>query len=185
MMPTIAQFVLQETRNPDDLLLGDQLKSAMVALTTGASVIAGTAVGNQIAKTPIGQHEKIGMVVQNFCASLVSGLISCTLLIMIDRSEFIRKVVERLNVYGSVEYEIRETSESFIALAAEIAHYDITEFTDQIEKLDGFTRQMLRANDDELHDILLDTFEEFGIPLPWDGDFDDFMGNPDNCLVFD
>ena len=171
--------------NPDDLLLGDQLKSAMVALTTGASVIAGTAVGNQIAKTPIGQHEKIGMVVQNFCASLVSGLISCTLLIMIDRSEFIRKVVERLNVYGSVEYEIRETSESFIALAAEIAPYDITEFTDQIEKLDGFTRQMLRANDDELHDILLDTFEEFDIPLPWEGDFDDFMGNPDNCLVFD
>ena len=44
---------------------------------------------------------------------------------------------------------------------------------------------MLRANDDELHDILLDTFEEFDIPLPWEGDFDDFMGNPDNCLVFD
>lgn len=171
--------------NPNDLLLGDQLKTAMVALTTGASVIAGTTVGNQIAKTPLGKDEHVGVFVQNFCASLVSGLISCTLLIMIDRSEFIRKVVERLNAYGSVEHEIRETSEAFIALAAEIAQYDMTEFTDQVTKLDGFTRQMLKANDDELHELLLDTFEEFGIPLPWDGDFDDFMGNPDNCLVFD
>lgn len=171
--------------NPDDLLLGDQLKSAMVSLTTGASVIAGTAVGNQIAKTPIGQDGKVGVVVQNFCASLVSGLISCTLLIMIDRSEFICKVVERLNVYGSVEHEIRETSEAFIALAAEIAQYDMTEFKDQVAKLDGYARQMLCANDDELHELLLGTFEEFGISLPWEGNFDDFMGNPDNCLVFD
>lgn len=171
--------------NPDDLLLGDQLKAAMASLTTGASVIAGTAVGNQIAKTPIGQDKKIGMVVQNFCASLVSGLISCTLLIMIDRSEFIRKVVEQLNTYESAEHEIRETSESFIAIAAEIAQYDMTEFTGQVTKLDGFTRQMLSANDDELHHILLDTFEEFDVPLPWDGDFDDFMDNPDNCLVFE
>ena len=171
--------------NPNDLLLGDQLKTAMVALTTGASVIAGTTVGNQIAKTPLGKDEHVGVFVQNFCASLVSGLISCTLLIMIDRSEFIRKVVERLNAYGSVEHEIRDTSETFIALAAEIAQYDMTEFTDQVTKLDGFTRQMLKADDDELHELLLDTFEEFGIPLPWDGDFDDFMGNPDNCLVFD
>lgn len=171
--------------NPEDLLLGDQLKTAMVSLTTGASIIAGTAVGNQIAKTPIGQDRKIGIVVQNFCASLVSGLISCTLLIMIDRSEFIRKVVERLNVYGSVEHEIRETSETFIAIAAEVARYDMTEFADQVIKLDTFTRQMLGADDDELHEILLDTFEEFDIPFPWEGDFDDFMGNPDNCLVFD
>lgn len=171
--------------NPDDLLLGDQLKSAMVSLTTGASVIAGTAVGNQIAKTPIGQDGKVGVVVQNFCASLVSGLISCTLLIMIDRSEFIRKVVERLNVYGSVEHEIRATSEAFIALAAEVAQYDMIEFKDQVTKLDSYARQMLCADDDELHELLLDTFAEFGIPLPWEGDFDDFMGNPEKCLVFD
>jgi len=174
--------------NPDDLLLGDQLKAAMVSLTTGASVIAGTAVGNQIATTPIGQDEKVGMVVQNFCAALVSGLISCTLLIMIDRSDFIRKVVERLNAYGSVEHEIRKVSAAFVALAAEVAQYDITDFTDQVTRLDGYTRQMLQADDEELHKILIDTFEEFGIPLPWEGDFDDFddfMGNAENALVFD
>ena len=171
--------------NPDDLMLGDQLKSAMVSLSTGASVIAGTAVGNQIAKTPIGQDGKVGMIVQNFCASLVSGLISCTLLIMIDRSKFICKVVERLNIYGSVEHDITAASDAFIAIAAEVAQYDITEFSDQVAKLDIYTKQIIAANDDELRDLLLNVFEEFGIPLPWEGNFDDFMSNPDNCLVFD
>lgn len=103
-----------------------------------------------------------------------------------DRSERVHSQSgRRLNVYGSIEHEIRETSEAFIALAAEIAQYDLTEVKDQVTKLDGYARQMLCADDDELHEILLDTFEEFGIPLPWEGDFDDFMGNPDNCLVFD
>ena len=125
------------------------------------------------------------MIVQNFCATLVSGLLSCTLLIMIDRSDFIYRVVNRLNIYGSVEHEIKEISEAFISLAAEIAQFDMDEFTNQVTKLDGFTRKMLIANDDDLHEILLDTFEEFGISLPWDGDFDEFMGNPDNCLIFE
>lgn len=171
--------------NPDDLLLGDQLKSAMVALTTGASVLAGTFVGNQIAKTPLGSDKNLGGIVQTFCSSLVSGLISCTLLIMIDRSAFINKVVERLNAYGSMDHELRKTSEAFIAIAAEIEQYDITEFKNQVWKLDEFTQQMLKADDDELHEILINVFEEFGIPLPWEGDFDEFMGNPDNCLMFE
>lgn len=169
--------------NPDDLLLGDQLKSAMVSLTTGASVIAGTAVGNQIAKTPIGQDGKVGLVVQNFCASLVSGLISCTLLIMIDRSEFIRKVVERLNIYGSVEHEIRATSEAFVALAAEIAQYDLNDFKEQVAMLEKHTKQLLNADDDELSEVLNDMLAECDITLPWEGDFDEFMDNPNKCLV--
>ena len=171
--------------NPDDLLLGDQLKSALVALTTGASVIAGTAIGNQIAKTPLGKDENVGIFVQNFCSSLVSGLISCTLLIMIDRSEFICKVVERLNAYGSEDLAINRTSETFIALAAEIAKYDISEFKERVVKFDALTKQIIGATDDKLHDILIDTYEELGIPLPWEGDFDDFMGTSDNYLVFD
>lgn len=171
--------------NPKDLLLGDQLKAAMVALTTGASVLVGTFVGNQIAKTPLGSDKNLGGIVQTFCSSLVSGLISCTLLIMIDRSAFINKVVERLNAYGSIDHELRRTSEAFIAIAAEIEQYDITEFKNQVWKLDEFTQQMLKADDDELHKILINVFEEFGIPLPWEGDFDEFMGNPDNCLMFE
>lgn len=171
--------------NPDDLLLGDQLKSATVSLATGASVLAGTMVGNQIAKTPIGEDENIGGIVQTFCSTLVSGIISCTLLIMIDRSHFISNLVEQMNVYVSVEHDIREISAAFVRLAAETAQYDITEFSAEIAKYDSITVRIAEADDDELTEILMDTFDAFAIPLPWDGDFDEFMDNETNCLVFD
>ena len=171
--------------NPDDLLLGDQLKAAMVSLTTGASVIAGTAVGNQIAKTPLGKDKTVGIYVQSFCASLVSGLISCTFLIMIDRSKFIREIVTKLNVYGSLDYEIRESTNAFAAIAAEVAEYDIKEFSREVAKYDEYSKSILASNDDELRDVLLNVFKMLGIPLPWSGDFDEFMGNPANHLVFE
>lgn len=171
--------------NPDDLLLGDQLKAAMVSLSVGASVIASTAVGNRIADTPIGQNKEVGPVVQNFCASLVSGLISCTMLIMIDRSEFIAKTVDRLNAYGSVDHEIREVSNAFTAIAAEIAEYNTEDFAEDVETLDSVSRQILVSDDNELHDLLIDTYDKLGISLPWEGDFDEFMSNPANRLVFE
>ena len=171
--------------NPDDLLLGDQLKAATVSLTTGASIIAGTAVGNAISETPIGQNKEVGAVVQNFCSALVSGLISCTLLIMIDRSAFIIELVKRLNAYGPADHELKETSDAFIRIAAEIAQYDISEFSENVYKLDDYSKRILRADDDELHGVLMETLEAFNIPLPWTGDFDSFMGNGTNRLVFE
>lgn len=38
---------------------------------------------------------------------------------------------------------------------------------------------------DKLGETLIEIFDELDIPLPWSGDFDEFMGNPDNCLVFE
>ena len=70
--------------NPDNLLVGDQLKAATVTLATGASVIAGTAVGNLIEDTPIYAIPEVGPFVQPFASVLVSGLLSCTLLIMLE-----------------------------------------------------------------------------------------------------
>ena len=171
--------------NPDDLLLGDQLKAATVSLATGASVLAGTAVGNTIAETPLGQNKEVGMILQTFCSSLVTGLISCTLLIMIDRSQFINSLITRMNAYGSEDHEIRETSAAFIKLAAEVAQYDISEFSEKVSTLDSYSKRILYADDEKLHGVLIEAFEEFDIPLPWDGDFDSFMGNADNRLVFE
>lgn len=125
------------------------------------------------------------MIVQSFCASLVSGLMSCTLLIMIDRSKFIGQVVEKMNVYGSVEYELRETTEAFVKIAAEVAQCDVVEFADDVARLHSFSDRMLVADDNELNSLLLETFEAFGIPLPWSGDFDAFMSDSENRLVFD
>ena len=40
-------------------------------------------------------------------------------------------------------------------------------------------------NLDTLGETLMEIFEELDIPLPWTGDFDEFMSDPNNCLVFE
>ena len=171
--------------NPDDLLVGDQLKAATVSLAIGASVIAGTAVGNQIAKTPIGQDETVGGTLVAFSSSLVSGLISCTLLIMMDRSKFMHDLVDRMNVYATVDHEIRETAMAFNAMAAEIAGYDIDEFCENVNRFSATAKKLENTTDDELNDALVAVFEEYNISFPWEGDFDTFMGDSYNTLNFD
>lgn len=44
---------------------------------------------------------------------------------------------------------------------------------------------IVKLNDDELHDKLIEIFDELGLETPWDGDFDEFMSNPNNQLHFD
>lgn len=171
--------------NPHDLLLGDQLKEATVALATGASILAGTAVGNQIARTPVGQDERFGTIVQTFCSSLVSGLLSCTLLIMVDRSKFMHDLVAKMNHFGSVDHDIRETAAAFVQLAAEVAECDISEFQQEVALLEAYTSRIAAAVDDDLHDILVEMYEEFELSTPWEGDFDSFMSDPNNFLVFE
>lgn len=171
--------------NPDNLLLGDQLKTATVTLATGASVLAGTAAGNKIASLKLGLPPHLCYTIQNFCSALVSGLISCTLLIMIDRSDFIKKLIIQMNQFATVDYEIKEISDAFIQISTEIADLDINDFQENAKKLDGFSKKIINASDNELHDILVETYIAFDISLPWEGDFNSFMGNKNNCLVFE
>ena len=171
--------------NPNDLRLGEQLKAATVSVVTGASILAGTFVGNQIAKTPLGQYEKVGIIVQNICSALVSGLLSCTILVLIDRSKFMRVMVDRMNHYCSVDRSIRETSEAFIRIAAEIKQYDTSAFQNDVERFDARITMIQDADDDDLNRELLALYREFEIPLPWKGDFDSFMSNKSNSLVFE
>ena len=64
--------------NPDNLMFGDRIKTSTIIMATGASVLVGTAVGELIGKTPIAAIPGVGSVVQVFCSTLVSGLVSCT-----------------------------------------------------------------------------------------------------------
>lgn len=67
--------------NPDNLMFGDRIKASTVIMATGASVLVGMAVGELIEKMPIAKIPGVGSVISVFCSSLVSGLVSCTLLI--------------------------------------------------------------------------------------------------------
>lgn len=171
--------------NPNNMLVGDQLKAATVTLATGASVIAGTAVGNLIEKTPVYSIPEVGPFVQTFTSVLVSGLLSCTLLIMLDRSKFVNQLVAEMNQYQDASRSYMTLAEDFARIAANLEGYDIRTFHTDVARYDDITTRINAAtNEEELESLMLSAYAVFNIDIPWGEDIDAFMSNPNNKLVF-
>lgn len=172
--------------NPDNLMIGDRIKMATVILATGASVLIGISVGELISKTPLGIAPVIGDFVTTFCSSLVSGLMSCTLLVFLDRSKFINKLVDKLNSIPSEANNYGEIADEMELLAAKLLKLDIGSFREETTKYANVAAEIDKCEDEaELKRILISTYKAFGIKIPWEGDFDSFMGNNNNRLVFE
>jgi len=172
--------------NPNNLMFGDRIKTACVILATGASVLVGTGVGELISKSPIGAIPGVGSVVGTFCSTLVSGLLSCTLLIFLDRSEFMNTLVSALNRIPSEVNNYKEIADVLERIAAKLEKLDIAKFREETEKFRKLADRIDSASsEEELNSLLLAAYKEFDIRIPWEGDFDTFMGNRANRLVFD
>ena len=172
--------------NPDDLLLGDQLKMTTVILGSGASTIAGYYVGDLISKTPLASDSEVGPAVTRFVSILVSGLLSCTLLILLDRSKLVNTLVGKMNRYATVEHSIAESERVFHDIAAEIEGYDIDAFSNQCRQFSMIATMIDTAtSEDELNSMLTEWIAALEVSLPWDGDFCDFMSDPTKGLVFE
>ena len=172
--------------NPDNLELGERIKTTTVILATGASVLVGSAVGELIATTPIAATP-IGSTVITFCSSLVSGLLSCTLLIFLDRSDFINKLIDKfyLGLQGVVA-DYKAAADAFEELAAELSQIDIASFRAETARYQQLALKIETPKTEaELNTILLAAYKTFDIKIPWKGDFDSFMGDRSNHLVFE
>ena len=171
--------------NPNNLLVGEQIKAATITLATGASVIAGTYVGGLIEKTPIYGIPEVGQFVQTFCSVLVSGLLSCTLLIMLDRSRFVNRLVAEMNKYQDASRSYAVLAEDFARIAAELEGYDIREFHIEVARYGDITERIEASIDtEELQSLMVSVYTAFNIDIPWGDDVDSFMSNPTNKLVF-
>lgn len=172
--------------NPDDLMFGDRIKTATVILATGASVLIGTAIGELIQKTPIAAIPGVGPVITAFCSSLVSGLISCTLLVFLDRSKFMNRVISALNRIPSEVNNYKEIADALEILAAKLEKLDIAKFRAETEKYRNIAIKIGTAgSEQELNDLLHSAYRVFDIKIPWEDDFDIFMENKSNHLVFE
>lgn len=171
--------------NPNSLATGDRLKLTTVILATGASSLVGMNIGDFIDKTPLGDIPTVGHLMKTFISSFVSGILSCTLLLMLDRSSFINNVVDSLNEYQPIENVLLETSKAFSKISSEIANYSLDEYYAEIEKYCEISEKISFQTDDFINTQLLKKWFEYNnINLPWTGDFDEFMSNPSNKLVF-
>ncbi len=172
--------------NPDNLMFGDRIKTSSVILATGASVLVGASIGELIGLTPIGKIPVIGEVVQTFSSTLVSGLLSCTLLVFLDRSKFMNQVINGLNKIPSEANNYKQIADALERIAAKLANLDIVKFKKDTEKYQDIALRLDRAKSEtEVNRILLCAYETLGIKIPWEGDFDTFMGNRSNKLVFE
>ena len=68
--------------NPDNYEFGDRMRAVVNILSIGASVTVGVLVSDGIAHTPLGALGKTGEIIQSFCGAFVTGIMSCTLLMI-------------------------------------------------------------------------------------------------------
>lgn len=188
---SIVQAVKVLFINPDNYELGDRLRAVIKILATGASIVVGTIIGGLIGETPVGKIPVIGDIVQTFCGTLVSGILSCSLLFFLDKCPLITKLVNFLNNFDKTYKTLEAMKRINAALdryAAELMEIDIDKFKRETEAFnDCVNRLGSCCSEEELNTKLYKIYDEMNIRIPWDGydSFDDFMNDKNAKLVFD
>lgn len=177
--------------NPDNYTFGDRMKAVVKILATGASVVAGVIVSEAIGKTPVGAIPVLGDIIQTFCGSFVTGIMSCTLLYFFDRSELMQKLFKALDNLHTIETEInyyRQQADYFERYAAELMEIDLEQFKKEALFYESTAIKLEGAKtEDELNSVLKQALKEIGIAIPWSGyeSFDKFMSDKSARLVFE
>lgn len=177
--------------NPSDYTFGERMRAVAKIIATGASVVVGTVVSDLIGKTGIAVIPVIGDLVQTFCSAFVSGIMSCTLLYFLDRSEIFNQLVRTLDNIHTIETEInyfRQQANYFEVYAAELMNIDLKKFKQEISLFTNITSRIDNAeNEEELNAVLINAFNVIGIKIPWEGheSFDSFMRDKKAVLVFE
>ena len=140
-------------------------------LATGASVVAGTMVSELIAKTAVGTIPVVGTIVQTFCGTLVAGIMSCSLLYMLDNNKAINWIVSILNRIPSVDKVVMYYREQAILLekySADLFSIDLETFKKEIETIHTAVKSLSTdLTPDALNMCLLNIYTQLGLELPW------------------
>lgn len=168
--------------NPDCLPMGERILAAMKIIATGASVVVGVMVGELISKTPIGAIPIVGDIVQNFVSAMTTGVLTCTLLFLLDRSPLIKKAIVWLNKIPCIENQIAYFRKQAVMLdqyCAELMNIDLEKFKREIATLKNIANRICQCQSPQsLNFVLISSYKEFGWGLPWIDScesFDNFM----------
>lgn len=177
--------------NPGNYTFGERMRAVVKVLATGASVAVGVVVSDAVGKTGIAAVPVLGEAVQTFCGTFVTGIMSCTLLYFLDRSEIINKLVKVLDGLHTIETEIdyyRQQADYFEKYAAQLMEIDLEQFQQEVTLYNRIAVNIENAKTEEdLNVVLRQALKEIGAVLPWDKhrSFDDFMGDKNARLVFE
>jgi hypothetical protein len=174
--------------NPDNLPFGERMKATSKIIATGASVVIGTLVTEAIVDTGINSIPVIGEIVPTFCGTLVTGLLTCSLLYYLDRSATMNLLVSALNDVPTFSSQADYFKHQAIAVeryAAELMQIDLQKFKDETAMYSALALNLNNAKDNtELNTMLKQAVKTIGIEIPWGNDFNRFMNDRSNVLVF-
>ncbi len=177
--------------NPDNLPFGERMRACAKILATGASIVVGVIVSEAIEKTPIGLIPVIGDIIKTFCGTLVTGVMSCTLLYFLDRSQIINKLVNTLNGIHTISTIVnyyRQQAAYFEEYAAKLMEIDINKFRNEIAIYSTIAANIENVKTEEdLNAILKNAIRTIGFKIPWEeyGNFDNFMNNKNAVIIFE
>lgn len=167
--------------NPDALPFGERMRATAKIVATGASVVVGTLVSETLAESAIGAMPVLGDIVQTFCGTLVTGILSCTLLYILDHDSRIAKIVNVLNSIPTVDKHLgfyQMEAQMLEEYGAKLMDIDLEAFQRETNSyysvLDSLDAD---ANECILNGQLKDTMEKLTISVPFKGPFDEYMNS--------
>lgn len=154
-------------------------------------MVVGVIVSEAVGDTGIKTIPILGDIVPSFCGTFISGIMSCTLLYFLDRSELMNKLFHVLDGLHTIETEVnyyRQQAEYFERYAAELEQIDLAQFKKEIAFYEQITNDLTAAeSEQELNIVLKNALKKENILIPWKGyeSFDQFMNDKNSHLVFE
>lgn len=176
--------------NPDFLPFGERFRATAKIIATGASVVAGTMVGELIAKTGIAAIPVVGDIVQTFCGTLVTGIMSCSLLYLLDKNSAVNKIVEVLNSIPTIDDIVvyyRIQAQLLEEYCAKLMDIDLGKFQKEIESYNEALCVLENTgNQHELNLALRSIYKELELNSPLGNytEINSFMADKDCKLKF-
>ena len=179
--------------NPDQLPFGDRMLAFTKVIATGASVVIGVLINEAVASTALGQIPVVGEVVSVFCGAFVTGIMSCTLLYILDTNPLVKKLVTMLNSFKSTYDIYMERLREEVALleeyAAKLMEIDLDSFKKEVKAFSSISEEISSApNELALNNILENAYKKMGFQKPWEkagfNSFDDFMNDKNATIIF-
>ena len=176
--------------NPDCYPLGDRFVAAAKILATGASVVAGAMVSEILRKTPLVGIPIVSDIVPAFCNVLVTGIMSCSFLYLLDHNEFIKKAIKKLNSLPDINNfnaALKRQGELLDRYLSELMKIDFELLEKQGECFSLASKQLAFCKtSEETNTCLHSIYKKLNLNLPWNGyaDFDSFMNDSKSVLSF-
>lgn len=99
----------------------------------------------------------------------------------------LQEVLRKVGISGGAEDSIAALQR--VKLAAqeyfeELEKIDMERFREETAAFQSLPHSLADLNEKDMNTVILKTFESLGINRPWEGDFDDFMSDKNNTMMF-